>query len=398
MWAHQHSSLYTQHGLTKIGANKGKSVTRILYPSLVLALLVLVTGCAASPARLPVLDPGEARGTVHPIYITTSRQPADDPAAHFGTRRSLTLNFARADVWVPHNRLPGEIDYPGRRPDPDTQFALTGWQDYDSRPDFARDLNHDLSELRFAERDVFVFVHGFNTPFSDGLYLNAQIINDFGLQTAFVHYAWPSAGQFPAYLYDRDSAQFARDGLVETLTLLADSEAIRINLIAHSMGSLVTMEALRELSLTGRQDVLEKIDPVILASPDIDIDVFLSQLSAIEPRPEHLLVFVSARDRALLLSDRLRGGDHRRLGIGAQRDLLTELGATVVDLTEIRDGGFSGHTAFASSPTLMRMANTGVLATALMGVEAMPQDSGIGTLSDLAARIIYLPARALGER
>jgi len=98
------------------------------------------------------------------------------------------------------------------------------------------------------------------------------------------------------------------------------------------------------------------------------------------------------------LSDQLRGGDHRRLGIGAQRDLLTELGATVIDLTDLRDGGFSGHTAFASSPTLMRMANTGVLASALIGMQAEAQDSGIGTLSDLAARIIYLPARALGER
>ena len=371
---------------------------RILSQCLTLAVLALATGCAASPARLPILDPGNAAGLVHPIYITTSRQPADDAGAHFGTERSLVLSFARADVWVPHNRLPGEIDYPARQTDPHTQFALTRWQDYDNATDFAGDLDQDLRQMRFAERDVFLFVHGFNTPFSDGLYLNAQIINDFGLQTAFVHYAWPSAGQFPAYLYDRDSAQFARDGLVETLILLAESEALRINLIAHSMGSMVTMEALRQLSLTGRQDVLARIDPVILASPDIDIDVFLAQLSAIDPMPEHLMVFVSARDRALQLSDSLRGGDNRQLGIGAQRDLLTELGATVVDLTELRDGGFSGHTAFASSPTLMRMANTGVLATALIGVEAVPQDSGIGTLSDLAARIIYLPARALGER
>ncbi len=373
-------------------------MTRVLIQFLTLAALALVTGCAAAPARLPVLDPGSAPGASHAIYVTTSRQPADDPEAHFSQDRSLVLNYARADVWVPHNRLPGEIHYPGRRPDPNDEFALTAWQDYDGPSDFARDLNHDLSGMRFAERDVFLFVHGFNTPFSDGLYLNAQIINDFGLQTAYVHYAWPSAGQFPAYLYDRDSAQFARDGLVETMIMLAESEAIRINVIAHSMGSLVTMEALRQLSLTGRQDVLAKLDPVILASPDIDVDVFLSQLSAIEPMPEHLIVFVSARDRALLLSDQLRGGDHRRLGIGAQRDLLTELGATVIDLTELRDGGFSGHTAFASSPTLMRMANTGVLATALIGAEAMPEDSGIGTLSDLAARIIYLPARALGER
>jgi esterase/lipase superfamily enzyme len=369
-------------------------------PLLVLSCLglALATACAANPARLPVVDPGTDPGQTQTVFVATTRAPVADPMLRFGAGRSSELAFARAEVWVPHNREPGAIEPPGRTPDPGREFALADWELLPGQAVFSEQLDESLNAVAFPERDVFLFVHGFNTPFSDGLYLNAQILNDFGILGTAVHYSWPSAGRIPAYLYDRDSAQFARDGLAETLTLLAESETTSITILAHSMGSLVTMEALRQLSLSGRHDVLERIDPVILASPDIDLDLFRSQLDAIDPPPAHLAVFVSRRDRVLLLSDQLRGGQRTQLGMGAQRDVLTGLGVTVVDLSDIRDGGFTHHRTFASSPTLMRLAASGMLNAALMGEAGKPRASGIGTLSDLAASIIYLPARALGER
>ncbi|WP_291843302.1 alpha/beta hydrolase [Maricaulis sp.] len=323
--------------------------------------------------------------------------PSADPDVRLTPDRGA-LHFAHADVWVPSNRLAGEIIYPSRQVDPAREFALTGYQPDIGRAAFAQRLDRRLSALPLAERHVFVFVHGFNTPFSEGLYLNAQILNDFGVRTVAVHYAWPSAGQWPAYLYDRDSAQFARDGLADTLEQVANSPAISITILAHSMGSLVTMEALRQLSLEGRTDVLAKIDPVILASPDIDFDVFLNQLDSLDPPPGHMTVLVSGRDRALALSDTLRGGGQTRLGIGRQRDTLIERGIAVIDLTGLQDGTLLGHIDFAASETLMQLAANGALSQALNGEMGQSRKSGLGALSDIAARIIYLPARALGER
>jgi esterase/lipase superfamily enzyme len=192
-------------------------------PFLAFVASLVVSACATDPARLPLIEPGSASGQRHAIHVVTSRTPATLEEDRFGPGRAETLSFALAEVWVPHDRLPGRIEHPGRRPDPHHEFALADWEDLPTAADFTRSLDARLEAIAFPEREVFLFVHGFNTPFSDGLYLNAQILNDFGVLNAAVHYSWPSAGQIPAYLYDRDSALFARDGLVETLTLLSRS-------------------------------------------------------------------------------------------------------------------------------------------------------------------------------
>ncbi|OLF74007.1 hypothetical protein AWH62_07620 [Maricaulis sp. W15] len=364
--------------------------------ALFLTCLGLLAGCASAPAHLPIVDPGSANGRSETILIATTRVPSPDPDIRLTTLRGA-LSFARADVWVPANRLAGEINYPSARVDPQREFALTRYQADIGRREFSALLDQQLSALPLVERQVFVFVHGFNTPYSDGLYLNAQILNDFGVNTVAVHYAWPSAGQITAYLHDRDSAQFARDGLADLLETVANSPSVSVTILAHSMGALVTMEAMRQLSLQGRTDILAKIDPVILASPDIDYDVFLNQLAAINPPPRHMTVVVSNRDQALLVSDTLSGGGRARLGIGARQDALIERGIAILDLSELTDGTLIGHTDFAASQTLMQLAASGALSHAFNGETSQDRIAAPSSLADIAGRIIRLPLRALGE-
>ena len=357
-----------------------------------------VSGCATGPARLPIVAPDTQQGQVEDVLIATSRSRSDDPERYYGSGRSQTLSFANAGVWVPADREPGSVPYPGARFDARTDFALTGYETLSGSSEFQTALNAQLRALPEDERAVVVFVHGFNTPFSNGLYLNAQILADFDLSGVAVHFSWPSAGRPSAYLYDRDSVAFSRDGFAETLRLISQSDAASINVIAHSMGALLTMETLRQFSTAGEEDVLARLDFVILASPDIDSDVFHEQVRSISPLPNQLAVFVSQRDRILALSNALRGEPAARVGLGENRAELTDLGVTVVDLTSLRDGGYSNHNAFSHSPTLMRMVRSGVFASAILGEPTRIRDRKIGTLSDLAASIIYLPARVLGQR
>jgi len=365
------------------------------WPAVFLALLTLA-GCASAPARLPIIPANTAEGRSQAILIATTRQPSDDPAIRL-TRGRAPLSFARADVWVPSNRLPGEITFPSRQADPSREFGLVGYQAGLTADDWSAMLDRDLSALPLEERHVLIFVHGFNTPFSDGLYLNAQILNDFGVDTVAVHYAWPSAGRVTAYLHDRDSAQYARDGLADLLETVAASPSVSVTVLAHSMGALVTMEALRQLSLAGRGEVLAKIDPVILASPDIDFDVFFNQLETINPRPTNMTVLVSRRDQALRVSDSLSGGGQARIGIGAQQGALIAEGIAVLDLTGLRDGTVIGHSDFAASTTLMRLAASGALDHAF-NAETQPSNNLLtGPLAAIAAQIIRLPARAFGD-
>ncbi len=102
--------------------------------------------------------------------------------------------------------------------------------------------------------------------------------------------------------HDRDSALFARDGLEALLREIAAAGSNRIVLVAHSLGSSVTMEALRQLRIGGRDDVLNRISGVILMSPDLDVDLFRSQAQRVDPLPQPFVIFTSQRDRALRIS------------------------------------------------------------------------------------------------
>lgn len=369
-------------------------------PALRAALLpllvgMLLTACASNPARLPLIDPDPALGQTQTLLVSTTRTQAEQADGYFNAGRSLKPSFAAVGVWVPADRQPGEVHYPGRTVRPAEEFALTGYEALADETTFIDRVEARLAGRPEGERHVTVFVHGFNTPFSHGLYLNAQILADFEVESVAVHFAWPSAGRLSAYLYDRDSVEFSRDGLVHTLDLLARTEADTITLIGHSLGAMLVMESLRQLSLTNRVDVLERIGAVVLASPDIDSDVFREQVATLRPMPEYLVVFVSHRDRLLAVSSFLRGERAPRVGLGNHVEALTTMGVTVIDLTGFGDGDGFNHSTFANSPTLMSMVRSGALEAAL--VTDQPQDGqGPGSaLAALAASIISLPARAL---
>ena len=73
-----------------------------------------------------------------------------------------------------------------------------------------------------------------------------------------IHYSWLSSGTLLGNLYDRDSVQFARDGLVSLLESAASSGADSVFVMWHSMGTLLIMESIRQLSQLDRADEIKK--------------------------------------------------------------------------------------------------------------------------------------------
>src|SRR5690606_37574274 len=132
---------------------------------------------------------------------------------------------------------------------------------------------------------ALVFVHGYRTPFDSSVYRAAQIVHDSGYKGTAVLFSWASTGRTVDYIYDNNSATVARDGLERTLRLLHAAGATRIDIVAHSMGNWLTMEALRQLAISEDHKLARSLGDVVLASPDIDVDVFKSQLRRIG-RPE----------------------------------------------------------------------------------------------------------------
>ena len=323
-------------------------MTRKTAPSRIVLVLCLVLAAACAPRGKMTVDTEAGKvGKVETIFIGTTRDL--QPDGNYGNKRSEVTHYARYAVSVPPKRKLGEINWPSRfaKPDPERDFLTVSARTYPDEPAFRSELS---AALKAKGGEAVVFVHGYNNNFSEGLYRVAQFAHDLELPGVVVHYAWPSAAEPLGYVYDRDSALFARDGLAALLDQLADAGATRILLVAHSMGSALTMEALRTSALRGDQKALKRLSAVILISPDLDVDVFRAQAKSMGELPQPFIIFGSNRDKILRLSARLTGQRER---LGSLKDLsqVADLKVTFMDVSAFAAG--ASHFALGDSPALI---------------------------------------------
>ena len=152
------------------------------------------------------------------------------------------------------------------------------------------------------------------------------------------------------------------------------------------------MEAVKRLTLEGDHKTLDRIDGVVLAQPDIDVDVFRSQMEDINLNKQFVAVMTSRRDRALKISTVLTGG-HPRVGAGDQIEELRRLGAIVIDVSQVGSRDFLNHDTYASSPALLSMISSGALTERIIA-GAPGQDlliEGVNLTGQAALAIAYLP-------
>ena len=366
---------------------------------LALIVTVLLAGCGGPRAILGLnsVRLGAEPSAIVPIFVATTRARSDDLSLPYSMQRSQTLNFAAFDIGIPKGHRPGEVEASGRAPDPARHFTARTYQPIEGRQQFIQRLNTALMQRAPENREIFIFVHGYNNNFADSVFRAAQITHDYNLSAVTLHYAWPSGGAVPLYVYDRDSTVVGRGGLAETIEIAGLTNARRIILLGHSMGAYVVMEALRTLAQTGRGRYLERLSAVVLAAPDIDVDAFQSQVGDVGGLPKPFIILVSRRDRALGISRRIAGG-HPRVGSGSDISLLQKKDIAVLDASELEHGN---HNVFASSRTLMDLARDGQLMRRVMegegasAAEAILADSS-SVVEGAASLVIYLPARIFG--
>lgn len=321
-----------------------------MYFRLLFAALAL-SGCVARGELS--FSTVEAPGSVfRQVHVVTSREPV--VPGYFGIERAFEPTFARYEVSIPANHVVGQVDLPRSSvdADPHLHFVTREWSAYRTNSAWEAGVRQEMLALPRGQRELVIFVHGFNNTFAEGLYRAAQLAEDYRLTGVMAHFSWPSAANPLTYAYDRDSVLFSRDSFAQMLDSATRVGAERVLVVAHSMGSLLTMEALSLISKQRPGWVARNISAVVLMSPDIDPDIFQTQARGLGSFPQEFIVFSSQKDRALALSARLTG-QNERLGNVQDIEGISEFPITFIDTTSLSKG--SGHTTALDSPALISL-------------------------------------------
>jgi esterase/lipase superfamily enzyme len=318
-------------------ARGGTPLALALAPApLVLPLLLslALAGCSALSSTGARIDAAELSANPA-LLVATTRKPVDGARASpwFGTERASAMTLARANLVPPDE---------GR-----FSLAAVGLGDWSIK---AIEPVRKLSELIAPgpeTRDVLLYVHGFNQTFETAALDAARLSAGIRFRGETMLFSWPSKAKLFDYGYDRESAMWSRDSLERVLSLLIANPGVgRIHVVAHSVGTMLSMEALRQIYARHGLAVTEKIGAVIFAAPDIDMDVFTSSVERIPPLAPKITVITATNDRALAVAGWLAGG-MTRVG-AAEKAALEKLGLRVIDASA-QGWGIINHDLFLSN-------------------------------------------------
>ncbi|MBD8556560.1 alpha/beta hydrolase [Rhizobium sp. CFBP 8762] len=346
--------------------------------TLSLALSFAVTSCASRPIGV-LLPSGKrtANTTEVDMLVATTRAPTQQAGILFTGERADDLSLTEITVSIPpeKNRSVGQVQWPKRLPaDPQRDFTTVNVRELPNKTGPTEWLGKHMPK----NKRMLIFVHGFNNRYEDAVYRYAQIVHDSKADVAPVIFTWPSRASVFGYNYDKESTNYSRDALEDLLRRAAQNPQVgEITIMAHSMGTWLAVEALRQMAIRDGR-VAPKITSVILASPDLDVDVFGKQWAAMGAHPPKFTIFVSRDDRALNLSRRI-SGNVDRLGqidptVEPYRTRLEKAGITVLDLTALKSGDSLNHGKFAESPDVVKLLGNRLIA----GQTITDSDIGLG--------------------
>lgn len=282
----------------------------------------------------------------------------DPTATVFTTRSALKTNRS---PWFGTDRAkkPGVAQIHYKSPYDGGAFSLAsvGLGDWG-----IKNVNHLPNGLNWARdggrRNVLIYVHGFNQNFETTVLDAARLSDGVKFRGDTILFSWPSKAGLLDYIYDRESAMWSRDAFESMLDELIGHPAVgNIHIVAHSMGTTLSVESLRQLYTRRGEAGTSKIASVVLASPDIDMDVFSSSVLRLGNFRQKITVVIASNDRALGLLTRL-GGGVTRVG-AAEKPQLEAMGLRVIDASQFGGGGVN-HDLFLSNAEVRRLVRTAI--------------------------------------
>lgn len=283
------------------------------------------------------LEPTEFEGLSHRrLLFATNRKVVVDTETLARSKRggsiryenifTTTLDPSLAYGWVevvyPTNREMGMQNYSPRsgEQNPFSYFSIKSFGVVGSRA-----AAHNLAitnKYSTAER-ALVHVHGINNSFRDGAERLTQLVVDLNVAGIPLFFSWPGDGEIvPLIGVSPDSyrrtlavAKKSEPYLSQAIDDLLPLDAGQFDLLAHSMGTLLVFDMLKQRPVKGvgtfdpSKPPLLTLPNLVLAAPDIGLSEFASGREELVSKVRRLTIYCS-QDRALFAS-RVVNGEER---------------------------------------------------------------------------------------
>lgn len=321
---------------------------------------------AAEEPGSPAAGEDDTDWDVVPVFYGTDRSAVlGAQRISYSSDRGRRLELGRALVTVPKSHVVPQIERPWalhipyfdikvyeEAEDPARHFTMQEITAL-SREEFLALVRARIAASSTFSGHALVFVHGYNTSFDNAVFRTAQIAYDLKFDGAPFLYSWPSGGGIASYTYDRESSGQSVPFLREFLqTVVDDTGAKAVSVIAHSMGNQPTLQVLKDLKAARPDGVT--ISQVILAAPDVDRDNFENIAREIRGLADGVTLYAAANDRALGVSRRFNGGVPRAGDVPASGPLVVA-GVDTIDVTSASmDSLGLNHSGYAENNALLK--------------------------------------------
>jgi esterase/lipase superfamily enzyme len=292
--------------------------------------------------------------TVRVFYGTNRGVSGSQKPEEFYTGTRGDLNYGYLDVTIPQTHVEADLETQPRwveytlatsQAESRAHYVLLDKVVQLPRDEFVRQLRTQIGAA--PSKDVFIFVHGFNNTFEDAARRVAQLAYDLDFDGTPMLYSWPSQGSTTAYSVDEASVQISGRRMADFLeTVVAQSGAQHIHLIAHSMGNRALIEAMQTyLAKRAPENRQHIFGQLVFTAPDVDRDYFMDAVGDLNAAAQRTTLYASDTDYAIRSSQFFHGAPRA----GTAGDVIVKLtGLDSIDMSAVPADSL-GHSYFAAN-------------------------------------------------
>jgi esterase/lipase superfamily enzyme len=287
------------------------------------------------------------------VFYGTNRASTGDvkPALYYGKARG-DLQYGYLDVTIPQVHKKAELETQPRWTEVvlDASEARRRYVLLEKITPLAKDAFITALQLQVKaspSKDVFIFVHGFNNTFEDAARRAAQLTYDLDFDGTPLLYSWPSQGSATAYAVDEAAVGISGRKMAEFLeTVVNQSGAARVHILAHSMGNRALLEALQTyLAKRAPGNRQHLFGQIVFTAPDVDRDYFTDAIEPLRIAADRVTLYASNNDYALRSSQFLHGAP--RAGTAGDV-IIRQAGLDTIDMSAVPADAL-GHSYFAAN-------------------------------------------------